>query len=1418
MANRDVQLIIRAKDEASRALASVATELDALVGKQRTTATASGALGSSIAQLVTQMASFERVSGLVGQAADRAEAAIARQRTTYAETANQLAAVTAQLANARRAIESSQSAVVDARLSGGDGGAQVAQLQAAIAAARELESQQQRLTTTLANQKTVLGQQEGAFRELASMANSADAAVAAYGDEQERAALKTRAATAAETEYATALAATERMARAKARFNGPDVADAGQGAPRASDTALADLLRQEQAAGDAAEREAKSFQALLDRLEPVAVIKRQLAKETEQLRKALQAGTITTEQFTKAEQELVRQSKAAEEAIERIGKGEAGKPSLFGLKPYELTNLGYQVNDVITQLASGTPILQVMAQQGGQILQLLPNIGSKIVAAFGNPYFLGAAAIAGAIAVALKRSSDNANRLDKIEGMLTGIGREAGVSAKQLDAMADSMRSIGISTDDALAAMQLFLSRGLNVSQMEAFAKAAKDTATVTGGDLKESMEQVADAFTHGYEGVAELDDKLQFLSVSERELIRTMFESGQAVEARTMAFKLFQSRMQEIADKSRGEWSTALDNLGKSLDRLLDRFANSAPIRGFIDLLDEAAKKLDYLLSRYQDLNLQQIDERLAQIDKAKRDNPEAFAPGVKRFTLFGEDNILEEEAALRKRREELVRNKKAQGDLYDQQSAAARKREADQLNEIERERNLENAKTAAVRIALRGEQAYQAALKETGSVRVAEARKAQAIEKARAEEAKKAAAEQKKLADTIKLQSPIAGALNVSSGFSLARRNPVTGKVQPHQGIDIPVPVGTSVRAPASGIVAEKGQDSSRGKFIVLDHGKGTKTQFYHLSDNDLVKAGELVNAGDLIGKSGNTGRSTGPHLHFGVTQNDRPVDPRKALAGERLPGSLADVAAQQTKAEEKRLADQENYNREIDQEIERRKQAAEQLQREAVLSGEALIDAQREAAVREALTRAEQQAADKQIALDDKRRAALADAVRAEFDLQHARERATAAIDENSAERDALLARVELAQRAGDTEGVRAAEQAVAALDKKLLDAIDRAIKFWEAMGDNPTSRAAIQNLKNTGEEIRRSATDRERARVETPVNQLGQQQQGLQEQIRFYRDAGQTAVVKQLEDQLRAVNEQYLTAIDSALMFWQAQNGPDAQAAILNLENLRNQVIASQNEFTITAGQIQDAFAGSLSDSFRGFAQSIAEGRNVFAAFGEAALSFAASFLQKLAEMGLQLLAFKLAMKIGFGGLANGFSSALGAAPLQAAGTTLAAAAGGLSAGAAALTGAGGLWTGVAASISAAAAALAAAAAASSVAVLHEGGIAGGVTRRRALSPFAFAGAIRYHSGGIAGLRPNEVPAILQKGEEVITRGDPRHRNNTGGGGSGGNSLSQILAIGDREIASAMKGAAGEEVWVTHLRRNRETVRQMLNGKQ
>lgn len=126
------------------------------------------------------------------------------------------------------------------------------------------------------------------------------------------------------------------------------------------------------------------------------------------------------------------------------------------------------------------------------------------------------------------------------------------------------------------------------------------------------------------------------------------------------------------------------------------------------------------------------------------------------------------------------------------------------------------------------------------------------------------------------------------ITSGFG-KRRDPILGRTAFHAGIDFRAPTGTPIRAPADGAVVSAGRSGGYGKMVELDHGNGLTTRFAHLSRID-VRVGDRVPAGGRIGASGNTGRSTGPHLHYEVRSGGQAVNPMRYLeAGTRVGGHL-------------------------------------------------------------------------------------------------------------------------------------------------------------------------------------------------------------------------------------------------------------------------------------------------------------------------------------------------------------------------------------------------------------------------------------------------------------------------------------------------------------------------------------------------
>lgn len=116
------------------------------------------------------------------------------------------------------------------------------------------------------------------------------------------------------------------------------------------------------------------------------------------------------------------------------------------------------------------------------------------------------------------------------------------------------------------------------------------------------------------------------------------------------------------------------------------------------------------------------------------------------------------------------------------------------------------------------------------------------------------------------------------ITSGFG-TRTDPFRGGLAHHLGIDFDANTGDPVLSAAGGVVSFSGVKSGYGNVVEVDHGNGYRTLYGHNS-RLLVRAGDIVRAGQTLARAGSTGRSTGPHVHFEVHVNGRPVNPRKFL----------------------------------------------------------------------------------------------------------------------------------------------------------------------------------------------------------------------------------------------------------------------------------------------------------------------------------------------------------------------------------------------------------------------------------------------------------------------------------------------------------------------------------------------------------
>ena len=133
------------------------------------------------------------------------------------------------------------------------------------------------------------------------------------------------------------------------------------------------------------------------------------------------------------------------------------------------------------------------------------------------------------------------------------------------------------------------------------------------------------------------------------------------------------------------------------------------------------------------------------------------------------------------------------------------------------------------------------------------------------------------------------------ISSGFSYARRHPVTRRVQPHTGVDYAAPKGTPVVSIGDGVVQSAKYEGAGGNTVRIQHTKNYRTAYLHLSKYGKgIRPGARVSQGQVIGYVGATGRCTGPHLDFRIWENNKPINPLKMVTPPADPISKENMPA--------------------------------------------------------------------------------------------------------------------------------------------------------------------------------------------------------------------------------------------------------------------------------------------------------------------------------------------------------------------------------------------------------------------------------------------------------------------------------------------------------------------------------------------
>lgn len=347
-----------------------------------------------------------------------------------------------------------------------------------------------------------------------------------------------------------------------------------------------------------------------------------LDRETAKLNEmsvALQRVGVNTNQLPNAIQRIESTATRAAPAIRSVSEAisPGGKKGFLGLDPFALQNLSYQVNDVFTGLASGQPIMQIFAQQSGQIAQIFPGIISGFVSWL--PLILPVAAALTVLVGSVKEANTQLDTLREANTVIASLGDTNGYDAKKFQEIAKSFRDLGVSAEEATKSAKVFVTEGLNPAAVDDYVVAAKNLAEVQGIDVLDATTELTKAFTSGATEVLALDDKYHFLTETQRDNLAASKDTKNEYNEVNKAFTTLYGKMQDGANAARGPMTDATNTLRSAWRGLLETFADTGVIEAVIKYISNAVLGLTFLVN---------LAKRVAVVFKGAGD---AFSQGSK-------------------------------------------------------------------------------------------------------------------------------------------------------------------------------------------------------------------------------------------------------------------------------------------------------------------------------------------------------------------------------------------------------------------------------------------------------------------------------------------------------------------------------------------------------------------------------------------------------------------------------------------------------------------------------------------------------------------------------------------------------------------------------------------------------------------
>jgi hypothetical protein len=379
------------------------------------------------------------------------------------------------------------------------------------------------------------------------------------------------------------------------------------------------------------EASARNVRAMIEsheaQLNPLAAAQNRLNKELAEYKSLAASGALSTEQLSKAQAVARQRFEDTSRAIARERGLLKDEPEVVSSRQriQGRLNLGRQGADVFTTAAMGMSPAMIAIQQGPQILDAMAMAGIKL----SSSMVLAAGAVT-ALGVGVLVVGGDAARSSKdlatFTAMLTASADGADYAAERLAALSRDYDAMGANVKEARGMVGAFLKESVNSERLDEFGRSASYMAKVMGEDIVAASQKTGKAFTGTYKDLQALDQELNFLEVSERKQIRAMFESGQAAEARNLAFAIFTDHYAKAYNESLTEGDRLTRGMGAAWDSLVSKLGQIGPVEDATSKIGELIGKLGDWLDQYRTIQSLTDDELEGRVQKTRGDNRAAY------------------------------------------------------------------------------------------------------------------------------------------------------------------------------------------------------------------------------------------------------------------------------------------------------------------------------------------------------------------------------------------------------------------------------------------------------------------------------------------------------------------------------------------------------------------------------------------------------------------------------------------------------------------------------------------------------------------------------------------------------------------------------------------------------------------------